>query len=177
MVKVRLNSSQTKDVFGGFGNINILRQHVEYFEKKTIKEVELGDNFITHTYLECPNFAAWLRLYAEYTCNKALRDLSRAEECSKRISEYTFGEAVEKILELTLQESSAMKRALKLVIELRHTLQHGGVPNILREVRFDDVDERDIRGMLDPQNYVETRKVFLLANKLIDLLPSPTLHG
>ncbi len=177
MIRVKLNSSQTQEVFGGFGNINILRHHIEYFEKKTIKEVRQKYHKWPRTYLECPNFAAWLRLYAEYTCNKALRDLSRAEECNKKICEYTFREAVRKILELTLQESNAMKRALKLVIELRHTLQHGGVPNILREVRFDDVDEKDILGMLDPQNYEETREVFLLANKLIDLLPSPTLYG
>lgn len=177
MTRVKLNSSQTQEVFGGFGNINILRQHVEYFEKKTIKEVALHGNISSLTYLECPNFAVWLRLYVEYTCNKALRDLSRAEECSKKISEYTFGEAVKKIFEITRQESFAIKRALKLVIELRHTLQHGGVPNILREVRFEDIDEKDINEILDPQNYEKTREVFLLANKLIDLLPSPTLYG
>ncbi len=63
-----------------------------------------------------------------------------------------------------------------MVVELRHTLQHGGIPNILRDINFkNDVDEEDINKMMVPQNYKETKKTFYDANSLIESLPRPTI--
>jgi len=186
MTKRKLSESDTWDYIGGMGNVGYLWNYLDYFEKKLDEEIVHYKEIDAPAYLHCPNFAAWLRIYTELICNKSLIELHRAEELRKKIKLYTFGSAVREIIRITERKMAAirikknefegLKKAIKIVVELRHTLQHGGIPNILREINFkNDVDEEDINKMMVPQNYKETKKIFYDANRLIELLPRPTI--
>ena len=186
MSKVKVGISEAMDYMGGMGNIRNLLCHVEYFEKKLEDEIVSYKEIDAPAHLYCPNFAAWLRIYTELICNKSLIELHRAEKLRKKLKRYHFGSAVKKIIEITERiiattrikknEFERLKKTIKMVVELRHTLQHGGIPNILRDINFkNDVDEEDINKMMVPQNYKETKKIFYDANRLIELLPRPTI--
>jgi len=65
-----------------------------------------------------------------------------------------------------------MIKAFKLTIELRNTIQHGGIPRVLRNIpMFKDIDLREVAKMANPLNYQETKKIFLDADDLVGLLP------
>jgi len=185
MTKRKLSYLDTGDYMGGKGNVGYLWNYLDYFEKKLEDEIVSYKEIDAPAHLYCPNFAAWLRIFTELICNKSLIELHRAEELQKEIKCYHFGSAVKKIIEITERiiattrikknEFERLKKTIKMVVELRHTLQHGGIPNILRDIHFkNDVDEEDINKMMVPQNYKETKKIFYDANRLIELLPSPT---
>ena len=186
MTKGKLSYSDTGDYMGGMGNVGYLWNYLDYFEKKLEDEIVPYKEIDAPAYLYCPNFAAWLRIYTELICNKSLIELHRAEELRKKLKRYHFGSAVKKIIEIIERkiattrikknEFERLKKTIKMVVELRHTLQHGGIPNILRDINFkNDVDEEDINKMMVPQNYKETKKIFYDANRLIELLPRPTI--
>jgi len=186
MKKEKLSVSDTQDYIGGMGNVGYLWNYIDYFEKSLEDEVASIDEFERYPLLNCPNFAAWLRFYTEAICNKVFIELHRAEKLQTRVKNYHFGSAVKKIIKILEKylpqnkidkyEFEKMKKAIKLVVELRHTVQHGGIPNILREINFkDDVSEEDIQKMMVPQNYKETKIIFNDANKLIESLPRPTI--
>ncbi len=181
-----MNKKDAGDYLGGMGNIGYLWSYLDYFEKKLEDEIVPYKKIDPPAYINCPNFAAWLRIYTELICNKALIELHRAEKLRKKIKQYRFGSAVKEIIRITgikiaanrikKSEFEKLKKAIKMVVELRHTLQHGGIPNILRDINFkNDVDEEDINKMMVPQNYKETKKTFYDANSLIESLPRPTI--
>jgi len=174
--------------FGGMGNVGFLWSYLKYFEKKLEAEIVPYKKISPPAYLACPNFAAWLRIYTELICNKLLTEIHRADKLQKKINTYQFREMVEKIIRITERkiatnkikknEFAKLKKAIKMVVELRHTLQHGGIPNILRDIKYkNDIDEEDINKMGVPQNYKETKRIFYDANRLIDLLPKPTIRA
>ena len=70
-----------------------------------------------------------------------------------------------------------MAKSLKIVVELRHTLQHGGMPNILRKLKFKDVSLKDLVDMMVPQNYKRTRDIFQSANKLLQMVTDKVIVG
>ncbi len=186
MSKVKVGISEAMDYMGGMGNIRNLLCHVEYFEKKLEKEIAPYKDLDLHIHSKFHNFAAWIRLYTEYICNKALSELHRAEKCPHKINKYKFKEAINKIINITEEiayskgisksEFNRMKKAIKIIIELRHSFQHGGLPNILRETMFEDISKRDVYEMAVAQNYEKIKKIFYSANALIELLPKTTLH-
>ena len=181
-----MNKKDAGDYLGGMGNVGYLWSYLNYFEKKLEDEIVPYKEIDAPAYLYCPNFAAWLRIYTELICNKSLIELHRAEKLREKIKDYRFGSAVKEIIRITGRKIAAnrikknefekLKKAIKMVVELRHTLQHGGIPNILRDINFkNDVDEEDINKMMVPQNYKETKKIFYDANRLIELLPRHTI--
>ena len=104
-----------------------------------------------------------------------IKDYRHYDTTVKSIDRITEGEISRS--GVTKDEFEKLKKALKTVIELRHTLQHSGIPNILREVSFKEIGEEDIAKMIVPQNYKETKEIFSDANKLLELLPKPTIHA
>ncbi len=176
------------DYMGGIGNVGHLWEFIDYFAKKLDAETTPNKKNDWIAYLHCPNFAAWLRFYSELICNKAINELHRFEKCKKEIKSYGFAPAIETLIkyleekiasnEITVQQDEFLKMitAMKKTVDLRHTIQHGGIPNILREITFKaDVSEEDIISMMNPTKYKETKIIFDDANKLIELLPRPTI--
>ena len=54
-----------------WGNESILKNHIYYFEKRAKEEIDNNktDAKKEVSLSEFPNFAVWLRLYAEFICN------------------------------------------------------------------------------------------------------------
>lgn len=133
-----------------------------------------------------PNFAAWIRLYTELICNSLYWKLLRSEGDWIKIEKMGFGQARDIIIE-RLKRSSAsfpknieekrlnrMKESINLILNLRHSFQHGGLPNLMRDLSFGS-DLVKLERMLDPNNYEETKEIFLDAEKLLKLLPQPSI--
>ncbi len=178
-------TGKVSEYIGGLGNTN-LWSFISYFEKRLEEEIALYREWTwSSPYYQCPNFAAWIRLNTELICNEAILALNRAEKFKYKINEYRYGRTVNKIIQLIKERGAKTAaenlriniraKAIKLVIELRHTLQHGGIPNILREIEFKEVDENEIKRMINPLNYLETKQIFRDANYLIRMLPQPSI--
>ena len=183
-----------RDYINAVGNTGYLWEFIAYFEKKLAEEIApyqekyegvMGNIYDRYAYSKCPNFAVWIRLYAELICNKALSELCRAKDLQTKIKNSRFKTTIKdiiKIVEAERQRSAKdirgfddMIRAIKLTIELRHSLQHGGIPNIIRDMQFPEIDINDVANMIAPQNYKETKEIFNQANNLIEFLPRPIL--
>jgi len=185
MAEKKLREADASEYLGGAGNIGHLWAFIDYFEKKLDAEIAPYQDWIYSAYATCPNFAAWIRLYAELICNKAMVELNRAEKCKCEIRSYRYSPVIEEVIRIAEKgkitnnvDSVTFERrtkAIKLVVELRHTLQHGSIPNILRKIEFEEVCEEEVRKMITPQNYLETKNIFQDANKLIEMLPRPTI--
>ncbi|MGB7296676.1 MAG: hypothetical protein WBC70_13915 [Candidatus Aminicenantales bacterium] len=67
-----------------------------------------------------------------------------------------------------------MKESINLILNLRHSFQHGGLPNLMRDLWY-GCDLEKFERMLDPNNYKETKKIFQEAEKLLSLLPKPSI--
>jgi len=110
-----------------------------------------------------------------------------AEDLSKPMAEYYFKTAVPNLISkgkiecsktgISGSEFEHMAKSLKIVVELRHTLQHGGMPNILRKLKFKDVSLKDLVDMMVPQNYKRTRDIFQSANKLLQMVTDKVIVG
>jgi len=132
-----------------------------------------------------PNFAAWIKFYTELVCNSLYWKLFRYEGDWNKIKDYGFGKVREMIKERiekeiashslikTKDELKKMSKAINLVLNLRHSIQHGGLPNVMRELWYGS-DEKDFTEMLNPNNYKKTKKTFSCAEDFIKLLPQPT---
>jgi len=176
---------------GAWGNENILKNHVCYFEKRAKEEI---DNNRTGagkevSLSEYPNFAVWLRLYSEFISNALYWKLFRHEgdeEIFKPGRKSGFrlirDSAIKKIEQnnkganssISKEELGQMKKSINLVLNLRHSFQHGGLPNLLRELS-DDCEESEFYNMLIPNNFPETKKIFNQAEALVKLLPQPAI--
>lgn len=173
-------------VLRGLNNIGDLLSHVEYFEKAIPEEIapftgEKRDalNAEKRAYQECHNFSAWLRLYVELICNKSLIRFSHYGECKTGIDELDYAKVLEAIgnrafmaareKRIPKQKIEDMNKALKLVFQLRHSIQHGGIPLQLRkEKKFGGIKPEEVARMINPQNFNATKKVFLKANRLLE---------
>ena len=72
------------------------------------------------------------------------------------------------------EEMNQMKKSINLVLNLRYSFQHGGLPNLLRDLS-DDCEETEFYNMLIPNKISETKKIFKQAEALVKLLPQPTI--
>ncbi len=197
MIEGDLNKNLSKNatsLLSGLGNCSYLFAHIEYFENKLSTEIAPYKQNPGSPYLEkwayqnCPNFITWIRLYPEFICNRAMASLSLSEKCKTRLTEYNFSNAANKIFKqvrdshdsnkISKDRLEEMIKAFKLTIELRHTIQHGGLPSVLRTAAsFDGVDLEEIAEMANPLRYRETKKIFSDANELLSLLPKPMIIG
>jgi hypothetical protein len=176
----------------GACNIVYLREHLSYFEKKLQEEIapyEGTEGYIeksNYEYFKCHSFAAWIRLYTELICNLAMATLSRADFCKIKMDKYTFHGLAEKVIKkgrkasirkgISLERVDKLIKSFKMTIELRHTIQHGGVPVVIRDnAKFPEIDLFEVAEMVNPVKYRETKEIFHDAKALIDLLPKPTI--
>lgn len=176
---------------GALGNANILNNHIHYFEKQAKAEIDnnrTGSGKVV-SFSEYPNFAVWLRLYSEYISNGLYWRLFRHEgdkeifKPGRKSGFYSIRESVIKKVEennqaaanpIPEEEMNQMKKAINLVLNLRHSFQHGGLPNLLRDLS-DDCEELEFYNMLIPNRISETKKIFKQAEALVKLLPQPTI--
>lgn len=170
------------DHISAWGNENITRNHIAYFEKKLDEEIAPVKEIKFQVSLSnFPNFAVWIRLYTEFISNKFFWRLFRAREDWRKIDRIKFKSIiseVEKMIKPSLIKNAIYKpenirKASELVLELRHSFQHGGLPNLMR-ILNNKVDERTFTKMLDPKHYKRTKKIFSCADYFIELLPKPT---
>jgi len=178
---------ESREYIYALGNENIIRNYIKYFEKKLEAEVSsLKEIKIPVSSVNYPNFAAWIRFYTELICNSLYWRLFRYEGDWKKINEYGYGTVRKMIIERikkeitthslikTNAELKKMKKAINLVLNLRHSFQHGGLPNTMRELWYGS-NKKDFIEMLNPNNYKKTKKTFSYAEDFIKLLPQPTI--
>ena len=184
--EVSLNEAEY--YLSAWGNENIIRNYVAYFEKKMDSEInEFQDLEYDISSASFPNFAAWIRLYTELICNSLYWRLFRFEGDWKKIQNLSYGKARDMIIEMIERETElradrieksemeTMKDAVNLVLNLRHSFQHGGLPNLMRDLSYESNEEKLIR-MLKPKNYKETKEILLKVEALIKLLPQPIIR-
>jgi hypothetical protein len=134
----------------------------------------------------CPYFAAWIRFYTELICNSLYWKMYRYDGNWEEVSRIGFGNLRNNIIEKLEQEFDSspqeipdndiekMKEAISLILNLRHSFQHGGLPNLMRNLWYGS-DEGKFYSMLNPENHKETKEIFLTAEKLLRFLPQPTI--
>ena len=187
MKKRRVSFNDFKQYHSAWGNENIIRNYIKHFEKKLEEEVSTFKKVkIQVSSVNYPNFAAWIRFYTEFICNSLYWKLFRYEGDWKKINEYGFGKVKEMIMERikkqiaphslikTKSKMKKMENAINLILNLRHSFQHGGLPNVMRELWYDS-NEEEFTEMLNPNNYKETKTIFTCAENFIKLLPQPTI--
>lgn len=181
----KVSFEEGRQYISAWGNENILKNHIAYFEKKLGKEIATYENEeIGVSLSHYPNFAVWIRLYSELICNSLYWRLLRSEGDWTRF-EYTGFEAAKNMLFLKIDEKKPafqkninehdidrMKESFELILDLRHSFQHGGLPNLMRKLKYCK-DPAKLDGMLNPNNYEVTKKIFLEAEELLKLLPQP----
>jgi len=185
----KVSISEGRRYLVAWGNENILINHVCYFEKRAIKEIEDTRADAGRSLSEYPNFAVWLRLYSELICSSLYWRLFRHQgdkeifKPRRRLGFQTILEEVIKIIEKNIMSAAGpiseeelfqMKKSIYFILNLRHSFQHGGLPNLLRELS-DDCEEMEFFNMLIPSNMPETKMIFNRAETLIKLLPQPTV--
>jgi len=180
----KVSISEGHRYLGAWGNENILKNHVCYFEKRAKEEIDNNktDAKKEASLSEFPNFAAWLRLYAEFICNALYWRLFRhdgdeeifrpgrksgfrsiRDSVIKKIEQYNYEDAKTPI---SREEFNQMKKSINLVLNLRHSFQHGGLPNLLRKLS-DDCEEAEFYDLLIPNNFSETKKILKRAEALV----------
>lgn len=185
--KTKISDNDARSHFSAWGNENIIRNYVAYFEKRMESEIAELDRIeydISSAYY--PNFAAWIRLYSELICNSLYWKLFRYEGDWGKIQWLPFRKARNIIVERIEKETTilatkinrddltSMIEDINLVLNLRHSFQHGGLPNPMRDLWYGSDEEKFIR-MLNPKNHKETKEIFVRAEKLIKLLPQLTI--
>lgn len=181
MIERKASSEDSGYYISAWGNKNIIRNHIAYFEKKVKKELLSKEKNITSS-ADYPNFAAWIRFNAEFICNSLLWRLFRDKGDWEKISKSYFTPAIEEIrqridvesskssLKKTRAELKKMHKCVMLVLNLRNSSQHGGLPNLMRKPTG-GISVKDIEEMLKPNNYEKTKKNFSYAQDFIELLP------
>lgn len=182
MTKRKVGIKEGSNYVGTFGNENHTKNHIAYFEKKLEKEIEPYKRSEISNLSQCHNFSVWIRLYTELICNKLLWSLHRSIGDWEKINDLTF-EALKRSIEQEVKQSERiptkprlqnMFKALNYVIELRHSIQHGGMPNLMPRKRS-KIDMKLLFKLGDPRHYKRTKVIFSLAYELLDLLPKPTI--
>lgn len=187
MKRRTVSFNESEYYISAWGNENIIRNYVAHFEKKLKDEVAKFKNVgINVSSAHYPNFAAWIRLYTELICNSLYWKLFRYEGEWEKINNMGFGEIRDIIMERIKQEITSfsqritkydinrMKESINLILNLRHSFQHGGLPNLMRDLWYGS-NKEELISMLKPHNYKETKEIFLEAEKLLKLLPQPII--
>ncbi len=147
---VSIKNKESGQYIAVFGNQGI-RNHIKYFEEKAEKEVHAPYN----DFLSCPNFAAWLVLYTLLITNLIFWQYFKfANKEWADLSDRKYNEIVQilrKELGNVIKDNGKLEKLIhkiKLTIELRHCIMHGGIPNIMREIgkshEFGDVKKEEI---------------------------------
>jgi hypothetical protein len=160
-----------------------LKNHIAYFEKRLEKEIEPYKRIKISISSHCHNFSAWIRLNTELICNKLAWSLYRTIGDWEKISNLGFDELRKSVEQEVKQAKSIptkhrlqnMIKALHYVIELRHSFQHGGMPNPMPRKRC-KIDEILLLKMADPRHYKRTKIIFSWANELLELLPKTVIR-
>lgn len=160
-----------------FGNTNIIRNHIAFFEKLAEKEINKNQNLPDPSFSEYPYFGVWIRLNLEHITNKLFYDYCRVkgDDSSKKINEWGFNKFRDNAYELLKfnkkNDQSQIEKysaAIDIVIGLSHCIRHGGIPNISKNIK--DTTRKDIENILNPQNFAQTKQRFKDAEKFSDLL-------
>jgi len=168
-----------------FGNTNILENHIYFFEKEIDKEVKNIRFLPNPSISSCPYFSVWIRLNTELLVNLMFYNYHRYTGCDwEEIINQGFKFIKEKIENLIIDNKkwlsqtdfswAEVNKSINLVIELRHSIQHGGIPNILRKINNRQYIEA-IYEMLNPINFKETKLIFQKAKKFSEVLPKTTI--
>ena len=153
--------------FAIYGNQGILERHIKYFEEKAEKETQVSPN----DFSTCPNFYVWLRLYTELITNVIFWQYFKSTNKGwANVADKTYSKIVNilrKELGKAIKDNDTLEKLMhkiKLTIELRHCIMHGGIPNIMREIGkshgFGDVKKEEIDSILDPNNLQKTKAFF-----------------
>jgi len=117
-------------------------------------------------------------------CNSLYWKLFRSEGDWEKTDKMKYGEARDYLIKEIAQQTvilqkdkdknkvKNMKEAINLIVNLRHSFQHWGLPNRVINLKYSS-DPAKFDRMLNPNNYKETKEIFLKAEKLIKLLPQP----
>lgn len=179
----KVKIKEGSNYLGALYNEVHLKNHIAYFEKRLEKEIEPYKRIDISISSHCHNFSAWIRLYTELICNKLAWSLYRAIGDWEKISNLSFGELRQSVEQEVKQAKSIptkhrlqnMIKALHYVIELRHSFQHGGMPNPMPRKRR-KIDEILLLKMADPRHYKRTKIIFSWANELLELLPKTVIR-
>lgn len=164
-----------------YGNTNIIRSHITFFEKLVEKEIEKNKNLPDPSFSEYPYFGVWLRLNVEYIINKLFYDYSRiqGDDIPQNIK-WGPTEFIKKAFEVLQNDKENNKSqiekysvAINIVKELSDCIRHGGIPNISKIIK--NTIREDIEKLLNPKNYEQTKQIFKDAEKFSDLLPKTKL--
>lgn len=174
-----------------WGNPNILRHHIYYFEKKIPEEINKIKMLPTPSITPCPNFAAWIRLKSEFICNRLFFDFSRAtgENLFQLIKRGKFEQILGKVetffrnknlLEKSKINLNELVKTFAFAIQLRNCIQHGGIPNVIRTIKGKyakkfSISLNQINELLNPTKYHETKQFFLSAEQFLELLTKTTI--
>jgi hypothetical protein len=177
-----------KHYMSAWGNENIIRNYIAYFEKKIDSEIsQFKDIPIDISSAHYPNFAAWIRFYTELICNSLYWKLFRYEGDWDKISKLSFGEIKGIIIDrikkendsnadkMNTNEINEMEKVINLILNIRHSFQHGGLPNLMRDLYYKSKEE-EIFCMIEPKNYKETEQIFMKADAFIKRLPQRAIH-
>jgi hypothetical protein len=187
MEKRKVSFNESEYYISAWGNENIIRNYVAYFEKRMEGEVaELNNLEFETSSAQYPNFAAWIRFYTELICNSLYWKLLRYEGNGEKIIKKRFDVLIKHIIEKIEQEiahvsqeineneKNKMTDSIYLILNLRHSFQHGGLPNLMRKLS-NGIDQDKFKSMLQPSNYRETKEIYLNAERLLKLLPQPPI--
>lgn len=165
-----------------YGNTNIIRNHIVFFEEFVKKEIDKNKNLPEPSFSEYPYFGVWLRLNVEYIINKLFYDYSRVhgDDIPTKINKLGFEKIKNnayKILQIKKENNKsqieAYSAAIDIVIELSHCIRHGGIPNISKIIKA--ASRTIIEKILNPKNYEQTKQIFEDAAKFSELLPKTKL--
>jgi len=187
VIKRKVPIKESSYCLSAWVNEHIIRNHIAYFEKMPVEEVSgLKNREIEISFAYYPNFAAWIRFCSKLVSNSLFWKLFRYKGDSNQIRDLSLGKVRDMMIEriknetvllaarIDQNELASMKEAINLILNLRHSFQHGGVPNLMRDLWYESREEKLVR-MLNPKNYKETKEIFVKAEKLIKLFLQPPI--
>jgi hypothetical protein len=159
------------------GNANILWHHILALEEdiKNQNENSVSD------FTTAPHFSAWIRMISEYISN-SLFDSYYQMSLKEEVYNYGFDKIINEIYNYHINNSSFKKapdelksivNLVKIFVDLRHCFQHGGLPNIARRLKY--TQPKEIDQLLNPQNFVSTKKMFMKALTFTSRLPKKSV--
>ena len=171
------------NVLGSFGNENIRRSHIAYFEKQLNENNESRQRDITLA----PNYYAWLCLITEHLFWMMRRFCFRQNEFEHDNFALMYNDLITKFCDTCrssglfsdTQLQHLFEIAIKL-LEIRHAIIHKGFPNLLpiafeskhvrnkpsmtkggQQEKFTEISTREsIEWFSNPQNFTEIKKEF-----------------
>ena len=111
MHKRTVSFDESLTYLSAWGNDNIIRNHLAYFEKKlkdeitTYRNEKIGGSLALY-----PNFAAWIRLYTELICNSLYWRLFRYEGDWEKIDKIRYRDITDYLIKIIAQETEKLKK-------------------------------------------------------------------